>query len=455
MTRFDKTAITFSVIVGITIAVILFGVRLMPVTVECLSADNCRQISPYGSLSFTFSKPIKAEALQQLFTISPQVDGIWTMDDSTHATWRSTSPIPSGTPVIFGFAAGVVGEDGESFHDDIQWNSIVRSPAILYLKMFDDGKELYRIELAEPANESQFSDSDRQIYDFAVSADGEQVAYSAINADGGVDLWIQARDGNKAKKILDCSYDHCTTPAWSPDRKTILFTREKVLTKGGNLGAPRVWMITLATGNARQFFDDDQMIGYGAAYSPDGSWIHYWDGVSGGIQLFQVADGSGYLISTQSGNTGSWSADSRYLYFTDIRTGIYGYRSILYRSEVETRNVELVLGGNTDDSGASYEHPMISPDGSYLVLSVQRNVQIPGREIEIYTNEPAPFMNLADDLSMIFSQYSWSSDSTSILYSGDYLTDLRDGAQIWIFDLQTGDRQPILDDGAVFPEWLP
>lgn len=455
MKKFDKTAVSVIIITILAILAVVIFSRVQPISVMCVSSDDCTKISPYGGLRFEFSKPVSIDALQRLFTVSPPAEGRWTLTDGQHATWVSMSPMSPGSQITYGFLPGVIGENGGSIRQKISWKAEVRSPRVAYLKVFTEGYEIYTIDPDQPGEEIRFSTTDHNVYDFSISLDGEWIAYSALNPDGGVDLWIQGRTDTQAEKILDCGFDHCTTPAWAPSGDEILFTREKVLTKGGNQGVPRIWILDVAQKTSSQLFSDDQIIGYGAEFSPDGKWIHYWDGIGGGIQLFNISTGSGFLVESQSGEIGKWTSDSRYLYYSDIKTGIYGYRSILYRVDVETRQVDILLGGNDDPSGASYDRPVLDQTNQKILASVQRNVKIPGRELEVYDQNLQPVFNISNDLSMIFSQYSWSTDSSKILMCGDLLTDMQDGGVIRIIDISDHSDRTILEDGGTNPMWLP
>ena len=181
----------------------------------------------------------------------------------------------------------------------------------------------------------------------ATAAEG-RIAYSRCALTGGVQYWCHASiwvmngDGTGQRRVTRSHGAEDTEPAWSPDGRSIAFTRER-------RGEGRTLFVVDADGGRERVLAQ----GGAAAWSPDGSRIAF---THNGIWTIG-ADGSGRRLVTRKGGEPSWSPDGNELAYV-----VYNGR----HTEVRVRNL-----ATRDERVLSLPHqpahgPVWSPDGQTI-----------------------------------------------------------------------------------------
>lgn len=102
----------------------------------------------------------------------------------------------------------------------------------------------------------------------AVSPDGERLAFIS-DRDGSDNLWIASLDGNDPRKLSDEQYNNLISPAWSPDSKFLIVTRD----------ADEVELVLFSidggSGVVLTDITEEMPGGVGAVFSPDGDYLYY------------------------------------------------------------------------------------------------------------------------------------------------------------------------------------
>jgi dipeptidyl aminopeptidase/acylaminoacyl peptidase len=110
------------------------------------------------------------------------------------------------------------------------------------------------------------------ITDARLSPDGKHVVYTISHVDAEEEkefcaLWLLSlQDGSGHQLTAGTAMD--SSPAWSPDGKTIAFLSTRT-------GDPQIYLIPVDGGEARQLTFMEQKIGEGPAWSPDGSTLAF------------------------------------------------------------------------------------------------------------------------------------------------------------------------------------
>lgn len=455
MKKFDLTAILVIAAAGLALAGVLAAGSRLPIEVVCQYPAGCAEIGPYGALEFEFSRAVQPDLVESLWKTEPASEGRWEWIDDRRARWHSANPLPSDGPVGFTFQSGRAGVNGESIRRDFRWSAVLRRPEVIATHKIQEGYELFAFDMDGQSPPRQITDTKGQVYNYKASPDGEHIALTLANTEKGMDLWLIKRDGSDLRLALKCGLDRCMTPTWSPDMKEIIYTRQNAgLEPDGPPGAPRTYILDLSAGQTAPLFEDSQVIGFDAAWSPDGKWLSIWNGAKGGIQIVNRENSEGFLVESFSGNLGSWSSDSLSLYFANTIIGESSYRSVVFQADIATRTISTILGGNLSGLGASYENPAVNPADGSLAVAVQPNVKIPGRKLQVLDPESGKGVQITSDLSVIPSFYSWTPDGSRLVYQLDYLMGKTHDVEIWQWERQSG-VSTLVARGERWPQWLP
>jgi Tol biopolymer transport system component len=455
MKKLDLTAFSVMLITALLLIVVVYVGDHVPIQITCQLPASCSQIGPFGSLTFEFSRPVQAERVEALWQVTPQVEGKWEWADNQHARWSSLKPLPADQPITFQFAAGQVGQNGEPINGKNQWQATVRTPRIIAIQNASGGRELFSFGLDDGQAATQLTHSTGDLYDYQASPDGESVVFSVVNDKKGIDLWIVQRDGSNQHKLLDCGVDHCTTPAWSPVSQELAYTRESAgLDPNGPVGAPRIYIFDFSSGQTSPLFSDAQKIGYGPRWSPDGQWLSIWVGSEGSIEVVNRKSGDTFMLESASGDVGSWSADSQYLYYSNMVVGANSMHNVVLKADVSTQTYSTILGADFIKGDYSVDNPVCSPTDGWVAITVQPDIKKVDRTLFLLNPNAKDGIALMDQASRIPGYYAWSPDGNLLVYEVDYLGDSSNKAEIWAWDRTKGKSLKITDS-ATSPEWLP
>ena len=115
---------------------------------------------------------------------------------------------------------------------------------------------------------------------FGLSPDAKQLAVSCASAAGGLhQVYLLAIDGDGAPRQLTRGEQASFFHAWSPDGKTVAFTR-------GSAAHADLFTIPAAGGPETRLTHD--MINDGPVYSPDGQYIYFDSARSGTTQIWRM-----------------------------------------------------------------------------------------------------------------------------------------------------------------------
>ena len=254
-----------------------------------------------------------------------------------------------------------------------------------------------------------------RVYDFDALPNGEQIVYSLVNDQGGIDLWLMGRNGQDAHRLLNCGGDRCTTPAFSPDgqapgiypeicRDTPRYSPRRTATLGTGFG----------NNQNTPVYADPQVIGYGPSWAPAGSLMASWDGINGGIHVIRSANRRETLLPTESGEVGGWSPDGLQMLFTRYEPVGQSYRSFIYRADLTAVKVGTSWEGVRHDS--SYGTPAWSPDGAYIAFSLRTNEDSPARSIWIVRPDYLGGPTIGGEPETSYGFYRWDPWGTALVF---------------------------------------
>lgn len=419
--------------------------------------NSAETISSYPRLQFQFSQDVKPEIVTASFFMEPEITGTWSWLEADLATWQPDESIPSGQSFRFGFQKPDPALDPNMRGlKPLEWQAFIREPEIAFLKAVGTGKELFKVSPNNPDIDIQLTQTDESIVDFSVSPNGEQILFSRPNDRSGLDLWLMDRDGQGPTMVLDCGADRCTSADWNPVRDEIVFTIEKSGNEtsfiNGELPIP--YILNLISGTTTPLFKDLQKSGYDPLWSSRGQWISFWEGIEGGIMIMHATSKEVGFLDPFSEDTGCWSPEERYFYYSDVKEEGLPIVSIIYQVDILTGKRDYFTGSDLFDLGYNYYYPVCHPQGQGLLAVVQVDPKIPQRELW-WIKLDGTYQKIFTDLTQMVTQYSWSPDGNRVLFLRDTLAGLADGSQMVIWNQNTEGEMIQLADQVFKSRWLP
>jgi Tol biopolymer transport system component len=380
--------------------------------------------------------------------LSPVTPGDFTIqgDRLIFTPDQALSPGEQYTAVL---AAGATGLDGRQVKADFEWSFTVRLPSIIFRGNEDNN--IYRTPIDD--GESQRLTQSGQIFDYTPSWDGNRIAYSVINEEKGVDLWIMARNGEDKTILVNCGLDRCSAPAWSPDGARLAYSRSEAgLGPGEPLSPTRIWLVDISTGETARLFQNPQKIGFGPSWSPDGGKLAYSDGVNNRIVILDLQSGAEFYIPTQTSQVGSWSPDGSQMVYGDILFLEGETREVVNRIDLVTEDIINLFGHRTNDG--SFNNPVWSPTGEWIASKVRLSGGNIQDELWLMAPDGTHGIVIEKDPAYVYLNYNFDPTGRYLVYQRIPLDGASADQDVLLFDLQKHESTALVSK-ATFPAWLP
>lgn len=445
LTRFDQTALLL-----IAVLVVLTGLLILtgnPLGLQASLTD--RQPGVYGPLTVEFSAPVRAEVAQIAISIQPPARGVWENESETRLRFRPAIPFEAGKNYQVVIQPGALGQSGEQLRNETALPFQVRQPAILYIPNGEGAGEIWRVEFGSTSSR-QLTHTVGRVFDYHVRYDGQFIGYAQKNDERGMDLWIIDSDGENPRLMLNCGPARCSSPRWSPDGRQLAFTREGVGLSGG-FGAPRPWALDVTSGEANPIYADQQIIGYGPSWSPDGRRLVVYDALNKSARVLEIASGEEIMLPSKTGQYGGWSPDGQQMFYTDSEETEFGPRTVVRLANFETGEFTTFMGGKAYDS--FYNVPAWSPGGRYIALGLRTEEGRTASQIWIVTLAMLGGPMIPGQPDSTDGFYAWDSSGAKLLFQrtplkGQYQPD------ILLYDINTGEISTIVQN-ASWAQWIP
>lgn len=332
--------------------------------------------------------------------------------------------------------------------------AIIREPEILYLAP-SEAPELWRVT-ANNGRPVSLTETGGRVFDYAVSKDGEWIAYSAQNEVGGMDLWETNRDGNSLRQLLPCGADWCINPEYAPDGSRLVYSRRQASgLPGAQPGAPRLWLLDRETLETGALYDDPNMGGFEPSWSPDGRYLAFFDGLSQGLRLYDFETRKDILIDSEMGMTGTWAPDGQRILYNQYEITSEQPSVSIYELNVQNGESRKILGGDTEPS--DYSIPAYAPDGKMLALALRPFSGNPGKQlwlVPIENGQPGTPRQITFDPVYNHAGYHWPPDGTMLVFQRLKLGSSRSLPEIAVWDMHSEETRVVASD-AFQPRWLP
>jgi Tol biopolymer transport system component len=440
--------LTVFLLLAIGLVILLSGQLGVRITTDL---PNNGLVGPYQVITLTFSEEVDPSLTEKLWTLQPQVDG--RIDWPSPRTLRFTPSRPLQPDIDYQLTLrpGDVTPVGHQIKRSPTWTFRVRTPWITVLRSANGVSAIWAVNLDGSDSHRLTSESVKVIcYDTARS--GDFLVYCAANKQGGIDLWRVSRAGSDDKLLLDCGADRCTLPAISPDETRVAYTRE-VAGAGPNLpyGAPRIWMLDLSGGQNGPIYEDQQIIGYGPSWSPNGTLLASLDAFNDQIRVLDMTSRKQFVFSSVTSAPIAWSPDSSAFLFTDVKQGEQGLLTQVRRADITINKTETLIG-STDQRDYSYGALAWSPSGERVVLGMRTAVDKPGDSLWLFDPATLDGPTIVSEEEYTYNAPSWNPWGTALIFQqfklrGENAPEIG----LWV----DGEVQSHLLTKGLMPHWLP
>ena len=316
-------------------------------------------------------------------------------------------------------------------------------PPIVYFAPAD----VYAPDLVVFENDSAhlLTDRDDEILDYAISPEGDQIAFSRSNPDGTIDIWLVDVATEKIRPLTDCVKARCIAPAWHPDGTLIAYQRNDTNPATGRT-EPRVWIVDVQTAESRLLSDDLQQ--HGESPTWNGQRIAVYDETLPGLRILDMESDSSVLIENSHDKVGRFSPDgSRFVYPVLVR-GALGetFYTQLELFDFETMTIERISGGA--DTPVEDVFAAWSPDGTQLLLARRYLDEryTSGTQIYTLTVESGDAEPLVLDAAYNLAAMSYDSSGRWVVFQRFSLVESGAQPEIWLYDTKSGEQTRIAEN---------
>jgi len=450
LSSLDKAALGIVVVLLLFFGLVLLLAAQAGVRVTTnLSGDS--QIGPLATITLKFSESVDPQLTESLLDTQPKIDGTYQWVDPQTLQIVPIGPFDLGTVYKLTLHSGAVTQSKHKLKNDKSWDFKVRTALVVYLNTQNDQSSIWAMDLKKDLSYA-LTDSSTKVVGFDTSHDGEFIVFYSANTKGGVDLWRVSRAGGDAAILLDCGLDRCTAPAISPDGTRVAYSREAA-GPGPDLpyGSPRVWLLDLKSGKDGPVYENQQVLGYNPAWSPDGMRLASYDGIANQIHLLDVVSGEQLLFPSNTGGPVTWSPDSTKFLFTDAGQNQFGLRTRVRMADLDL-NETYTLIGESDDHDFSYYSLSWSPVDNNVVLGMRINSDDPAQKFWLFDPSMLDGTVIADQPNYAYNSPCWDIWGAALVFQQFKLKGaFKPEIGLW----KPGFQEPLVIAEGFMPHWLP
>ncbi len=198
----------------------------------------------------------------------------------------------------------------------------------------------------------------------ALSPDTGRVVYTRNDMDQKFNIWISSVSGGPPVRLTNATDATERGGSWSPDGTQIVYWQFK----GGKLAI----MVARASGEATPVVLREIAGNPLPEWSPDGQWISFLDGKSGGWAIISPDGKTERTYGEPKAVQMTFSADSKHLYGIRVEDD----HNTLFSLDLATKELKNIGDVGKDFTPASYSNPGIrlslSPDGKSILFPAMR-----------------------------------------------------------------------------------
>lgn len=404
-------------------------------------------IGARGPIELVFAQAVDETSLAGRIEIRPEVAGKWEVQGSRVLFWPEQA-FQAEENYQIRVDPGIKDVEGRVFRRSAEWQLTIRPLQVVFIGEVSRQPEVW-VANTDGSGLRALTETGGTVYDFSVSPDGNRVAYSTENSNGGYDLWVVDRSGENPQKIVDCGSDWCVQPAWSRDGR-LAYVRKLPGPSAGWTTA-QIWVLEATGGRPEPLFDDD-LPGILPSWSPDGRRLAYYDPDVRGVRVLDLADGENLLLPTEIESSGAWSNDRSQLAFLETDPTSILPLPVAFAVDFDSGEIRRLL--TEADDRYEYGLPVFSPDGDRVLVGVRPKEGRPGVQLWTLAPDGTDGLPITNDVTFTHAHYHWSPAGDAVLYQRFLLGTSNSTPEVMIWRADNGDSVRLAEDASQ-PDWLP
>jgi Tol biopolymer transport system component len=345
----------------------------------------------------------------------------------------------------------------------------LQSPRVGYLyPAFGGIQNVHMLDIDDPDNPVQLTDTAYGVFDFAFSPDGRWLVFAEKNQDAIATLRLMDVHSRQVVDLVDCiaASAYCTTPSFSPDGRLLAYQRSESL--NNSYGLSRIWLVDMTSPNYETvpLLADSQVVGHSPVWSADGNTLAFYsaDTTQPGILIYDFVsrepDGVQLrFIPSSHGSMGTVSPNGQELIFPEVIQRNEQLFSYLRIADLLDKEFAAFTNPDnpTDDVFAQW-----SPDGDTVVMARRYTDDrwTMGHQTYLLSASDDTQTLTAVDYNENYntSYFRWNHDGTRLVLQRFPLqnedgTPNRDARpEVWVYDVASQTAQLLVND-AFIPQW--
>ncbi|MHB0856394.1 MAG: TolB family protein [Anaerolineae bacterium] len=353
--------------------------------------------------------------------------------------------VAAGVLILLLAGLGRRGDSGQERHSAVR---------VLYLDADEAGQRQIYVLPAQGGTSTPLTDESFGVWDYAVSPDGSRIVSAALRADAYSDLvLIDARGGGRHALTSDPAASS-SGAVWLPSAADgrLVYERQPLGAEGLPAGAPELWTLDLASGEASPLLSSGVVYGSDARLSADGQWVAYLSAMDPIVVALNLRDGLLRIVPEATGLPVRWHPQRNVFLTSQTAVLDEGLAMTLALVDPDADTVTPLGPFDWREHGV----PAWSPTGEWIALAgVPLEEGISGaRQLWRISADGSETQALTEDRRVQYGPPVWSADGRFLLYEKR----LRDASAtpqgLWLLELETGEERQLVEEG-VLPAWAP
>ncbi|NDJ85032.1 MAG: hypothetical protein GYB66_04015 [Chloroflexi bacterium] len=415
-------------------------------------------------IEISFGATMDRESVEDRFSIAPGVTGGVEWQTDRTLRYVPSEPLIPDQRYEVRIEPGARSLDGErTLESALVFEFRVKWPSIVFLGPSTAAvTDLMRLDPQTGAVDT-LTNSEGGVVDFAISPDGEWIAYSERRSGTRSEIRALNLTSRQDIQMTNCidAQATCRAPSWRADSRQITYTRRELDQDSTWANTERIWSVDLQSRQSQLLFDDPGIEAHYARWSPVGERIALALADPPGVLVYDFPSESSIFMPSEQGLVGQWSRDGQALTYPVLQIGGAIARSYTH--------IELARFGDFSDEQANItslsgerETPVEDIQASFRPNSTQLALTrryldsrfTEGTQVFLADTATGEVEELIYNPEYSHGAISWSQEGNLLLMQRSHLASPDRHIELWVYVMSTGDYRMIHDNGYL-PQFLP